>query len=68
MTDEIADHDPVDMPLAERDLVDADTSGRASRFSWAFMYCISKALTVLQSSRSSLATSLMVALRQRRPT
>ncbi len=33
--------------------------GGGYRFSWAFMYWISRALTVLQSSRSSLATSLI---------
>jgi hypothetical protein len=42
--------------------------GVPARASCARMYCLSSSLTVSQSRRSSLATSLIVETRQRRPT
>ena len=60
---QIADHDAVVMPLADRDLVDADHFGRgcaARAASCSRMYCFSSRLTVCQSRCSSSATSLIV--------
>src|SRR6266699_3818191 len=67
----IADYDPIGMTLADRNLVDPDGEGTRrvpARASCAFMYCISSALTVCQSSANSFATSEIDACRQRRPT
>src|ERR1700752_5262987 len=63
----IADHDPIAMTLADRNLADPDDQ-RTRRASCAFKYCNSSALTVCQSSANSFATSEIDACRQRRPT
>src|SRR5437879_1980382 len=70
LANEVADHDPILVTLADRDLVDADHHRpRAPALaSWARMYCLSSSFTVCQSSLNSSAISRIGALRQRRPT
>src|SRR6185503_21025861 len=55
----IADHDPIGMTLADRNLVDPDGQGtrRACACELRLHDCISSAWTVCQSSASSFATS-----------
>src|SRR6476620_3005838 len=62
----IADHDPIGMTLADRNLVDPDGQGtRRACARELRLYCISSALTVCQSSANSFATSEIDACRQR---
>src|SRR5215471_17154946 len=66
----VAHHDPIGVALADgiSSMPIARGAGVPARLSCASMYCISSALTVCQSSPNSVATSLIVASRQRRPT
>ena len=67
---QITDYNPVCVSFTNRYLVNTNHLGVVpwgARRSCSCIYCLSSSLTVFQSSRNSLATSLMVELRQRSP-